>query len=172
MPTEISIGHANLVSYCKESPREVFTRLHKDWFIGLYSDVFLEWLYEEPGIEWRRKDRPKLWISPAIAPAGTKIIASLDDIDLEPTGTRASLKEPLEYPFCQTIRDEFSGLDGKTEYIYKYDSLTEEERIPNREGIVKGLLKVAEIVMGVKDPKVDYLIEILNRFANYVPQDG
>jgi len=155
MPTKLMkqqgfLDKPQLVSYLVENPREVLEVLFSNHYILKYRNVDLTPIDEE--------NSRGFVISPATAPKGTQIVASIKDVDLlqglmlqSPlniadfkTNFRSTILQAMQYCEDGEMADYLSG--------YKYRESGESQKIPEMENKLTGLIEIIEVAFKVSKP--------------------
>ena len=174
MPSQITYRrheeHDSLIGFCVESPAEVLKQLYKTHAIHNYKDLYL---FPAPDseadklIRWRIlhgiviEDATDNFYGP---PFGTSITGTLDS--LRPRINRAKLDTPRTEKEIINLFKEVIKRELKDDYNNDYTHYLQgkDVKINWIEKRIEGLLEIVEVTMGVSNPSVSNLSEILGSY--------
>lgn len=146
-----------LLGYCTESPQEVLQRIFEDYVIHEYKGLLCP-IDRNARSRCGASMQEGLIIRVASAPRGTKIIGSIDDLDL--TAGRAISKSQdrqTEYKEALCFAVRMFGLDFTGEGVKT--SKAKLQQYEERDGIA--LKEVAEVTLGITGKSFKELLDYL-----------
>ena len=141
-----------LIGYCKESPLEVLQGVFQTHAIHHYKDLYrpVDFRANISGLE----------IVESGPPAGTSITGTIKDLDLS-RGEEEFSSPRTKQIYCQSlelaIEWHLNGLGEELNYL----DIRNQKRKKHLEVYVRQLLEVAQITLGIKNPTVKDLKQVL-----------